>query len=153
TAVSLAITVRSRFCCRTISSITRSGVPTPMKPPIIRLAPSGISATASESAMVCMAAPRGLIDDVVAAVDVHRLAGDQLGDVERQEGGGGADVVDADQAARGRGLLRLVQEVVELRDAGGRAGRQRSGRDRMHADALGPELGCDVAHRAFERRL
>ena len=45
-AVSFAITVRSRFFCRTISSISRSGVPTAMKPPIIRLAPSGIMATA-----------------------------------------------------------------------------------------------------------
>jgi hypothetical protein len=44
-AVSLAITVRSRLFWRTISSITRSGVPTAMKPPIIRLAPSGIIAT------------------------------------------------------------------------------------------------------------
>jgi hypothetical protein len=31
--------------CRTISSMSRSGVPTAMKPPIIRLAPSGIMAT------------------------------------------------------------------------------------------------------------
>ena len=46
-AVSLAITVRSRLPWRTSSSTTFSGVPTAMKPPIIRLAPSGISATAS----------------------------------------------------------------------------------------------------------
>ena len=46
-AVSLAMTVRSRLPWRTSSSISRSGVPTPMKPPIIRLAPSGIIATAS----------------------------------------------------------------------------------------------------------
>ena len=44
-AVSLAITVRSRLFWRTISSMTRSGVPTAMNPPIIRLAPSGIMAT------------------------------------------------------------------------------------------------------------
>ena len=48
-AVSLAITVRSRFSCRTSSSISASGVPTPMKPPIIRVAPFGIRATASSS--------------------------------------------------------------------------------------------------------
>jgi hypothetical protein len=45
-AVSLAITVRSFLPWRTISSIMRSGVPTPMKPPTITLAPSGIMATA-----------------------------------------------------------------------------------------------------------
>jgi hypothetical protein len=45
TAVSLAMTVRLRLSWRTISSITRSGVPTAMKPPIIRLAPSGINDT------------------------------------------------------------------------------------------------------------
>ena len=44
-AVSLAITVRSRLPWRTISSMTRSGVPTAMNPPIIKLAPSGIMAT------------------------------------------------------------------------------------------------------------
>ena len=48
-AVSLAMMVRSRLPWRTISSITRSGVPTAMKPPIIRLAPSGIIATASST--------------------------------------------------------------------------------------------------------
>ena len=55
-AVSLAMTVRSRLPWRTSSSITRSGVPTPMKPPIIRLAPSGIMATASATSMVFMRA-------------------------------------------------------------------------------------------------
>ena len=44
---SLAMTLRPDLRWRTTSSITRSGVPTPMKPPIIRRAPSGISATAS----------------------------------------------------------------------------------------------------------
>src|SRR5262249_24073515 len=44
-AVSLAMMVRSRFFCRTISSIARSGVPTAMNPPIMMLAPSGIMAT------------------------------------------------------------------------------------------------------------
>jgi hypothetical protein len=43
--VSFAITVGSRFFWRTISSITRSGVPTAMKPPTMRLAPSGIMST------------------------------------------------------------------------------------------------------------
>jgi len=42
---------------------------------------------------------------VVAAVDVKRLAGDEACRIVRQERGGDADVVDADEAARGR--LRL----------------------------------------------
>ena len=46
-ALSLAMTVRRRLPWRTSSSINRSGVPTPIKPPIIRLAPSGIRSTAS----------------------------------------------------------------------------------------------------------
>src|SRR5262249_24634768 len=48
------------------------------------------------------------VDDVVAAVDIERLSGDQLGRVVREEGGGDADVVDADQAAGRGGLARLV---------------------------------------------
>src|SRR5262249_38919896 len=55
-AVSLAMTVRSRFFWRTSSSTTRSGVPTAMKPPIRRLAPSGIISTDRSSEIVCMLA-------------------------------------------------------------------------------------------------
>jgi hypothetical protein len=51
-AVSFAITVRSFFFCLTISSISRRGVPTAMKPPIINVAPLGIAATASATFMV-----------------------------------------------------------------------------------------------------
>jgi hypothetical protein len=53
-ALSLAITVRSRLRWRTSSTTTRSGVPTPMNPPMIRRAPSGIIATASCKEMVFM---------------------------------------------------------------------------------------------------
>ena len=53
-AVSLAITVRSRLPCRTSSSISGSGVPQAMKPPIIRVAPSGIMATISLTGIVFM---------------------------------------------------------------------------------------------------
>src|SRR5262249_47361664 len=57
-ALSFAITVRLRLPWRTSSSITRSGDPTPIKPPIMRVAPSGIMATASFNGMVCMAGLR-----------------------------------------------------------------------------------------------
>src|SRR5262249_11568733 len=53
-AVSLAMTVRSRFFCRTISSMIRSGVPTPRNPPIIKIAPSGIILTDSSREIVRM---------------------------------------------------------------------------------------------------
>ena len=56
-AVSFAITTKSRFLWRTSSSITRSGVPVPMKPPIMRLAPLGIIATASFTDIVRTGAP------------------------------------------------------------------------------------------------
>src|SRR5215471_6767495 len=46
TAVSLAMTVRLRLPWRTSSSIKRSGDPTPIKPPIMSDAPSGIILTA-----------------------------------------------------------------------------------------------------------
>src|SRR6187397_3128205 len=80
--------------------------------------------------------PPRSVDDVVAAVDVQHAAGDQLGAVERQERGGVADVVDADEAARRRLGLRLVHELVEVRNARRRTGRERAGRDRVDADAL-----------------
>src|ERR1700756_3877316 len=64
----------------------------------------------------CRSGPtRALVDNVVAAVDVKCLASDEAGCVVRQESGGDADIVDADQAA-GRSLrLRFVEQLVELR--------------------------------------
>ena len=56
-AVSFAITVSSRLPWRASSSTTRCGVPTPMKPPIMRLAPSGIMATESSRLTVFMPPP------------------------------------------------------------------------------------------------
>src|SRR6185437_5587666 len=54
TAASLAMIVSSLFFCRTSSSRSRSGVPTPMKPPIMMVAPFGIIATASSAEMFFM---------------------------------------------------------------------------------------------------
>jgi hypothetical protein len=47
---------------------------------------------------------------VVAAVDVERFAGDEARRVVRQEGGGDADIVDADEPAGGRLSPRLVEQ-------------------------------------------
>ena len=44
--------------------------------------------------------PLPLIHDVVATVNVKRFACDEAGCVVREEGGGDADVLDADEAAR-----------------------------------------------------
>src|SRR5262245_48978892 len=53
--------------------------------------------------------PPQLVDDVVPPVDIERFAGDEAGGIVRQEGGGDADVVDADQAAGRRLRLCLVE--------------------------------------------
>jgi hypothetical protein len=64
---------------------------------------------------------------VVAAVYVERLAGDEAaGGIVRQEGGSDAQVVDADEAVRGRVGFRRVEQLVEFGDSGGG---ERSGRD------------------------
>src|SRR3954463_6880270 len=53
-AASLLIKERPDFFCRTNSSSRRSGVPTPMKPPTMMLAPAGIIATASSTETALM---------------------------------------------------------------------------------------------------
>ena len=57
------------------------------------------------------------IDDVISAVDIQDITGDELGAIEREKRRGLADIIDADQAS-GRCLaLRLVEELIELRNA------------------------------------
>src|SRR6516162_10703901 len=80
------------------------------------------------------------IHDVIAAIDVEGLAGDQAGSVMREEGCCDAHIVDADQAARGSLRLRLVEQLIEFRYARGGARGERARRDGVHADALGAEL-------------
>jgi hypothetical protein len=45
----IGVTVRLRACRATSASTSRSGVPTPRKPPIMTLAPSGTSRAASSA--------------------------------------------------------------------------------------------------------
>src|SRR5271154_1647294 len=85
----------------------------------------------------------GLIDDVVAAVDIERLAGDEPRRVVGKECGSGSDIVDANEAARRRFGLCLVEQRIEFGDAGRRTRRQRTRRDGVDADTLWAELGCD----------
>src|SRR5215471_2464507 len=78
-AVSLAITVRLRLPWRTSSSITRSGLPTAMKPPIITLAPSGMRATASFTETVFMAGhPSGYAPPVRSLCMVPQRPGSDI---------------------------------------------------------------------------
>src|SRR5262245_40762297 len=97
--------------------------------------------------------PFPLIHDVVATVNVKRLAGDEAGRVVREEGGGDAHVLDTDEAARRRLRFRLVEQRIKFGNPRGGARGERSGRDGVHADALRAELGGDIANRALERRL
>ena len=60
--------------------------------------------------------PVSSVDDVIAAVDVERLTGDQFGCVRCKEGDSHADVVDGDEAACWSLRLRLLQERLELRN-------------------------------------
>ena len=50
-----------------------------------------------------------LINDVIAAVDVKCLAGDQPSRIVSEERGGNAHVIDADEAPCRRFRLRLFQ--------------------------------------------
>src|SRR5262245_11928761 len=97
--------------------------------------------------------PFPLIHDMVAAVDVKRLAGDEAGSAVREGGGGNAPVLDADEAARRRLRFCLVEQRIKFGNARGSARGERSRRDGVHADALRAELGGDIADRALERRL
>src|SRR5215467_9934020 len=85
-AVSLAMTVRSRLPCRTISSTIRSGVPTPKNPPIITLAPSGIIRTVWPSEIVCISSlrERSLLRGP-SAIDWQGCASDLSGCLRAEE--------------------------------------------------------------------
>src|SRR5207244_12973473 len=79
-------------------------------------------------------------EDVIAAVDINRVAGHRTGEGARQENAGGADLVDGYQTA-GRSALRHPRhQRIEIRDAGGRAGGKRARTDGVHADPFGAEL-------------
>src|SRR6266403_2076326 len=53
-AVSFAMIVRSPLPCRTSSSMSLTGEPTPMKPPIISVLPWGMASTALAARMVLL---------------------------------------------------------------------------------------------------
>src|SRR5437773_906204 len=115
-AVSFAITVRFPVPRRTSSSMTRSGVPTPMKPPIITLAPSGISDAASPSPMVFTVyePPDAPSLREPRAVDRKRHAANLRRPLRAQEGDRRADLLRRRELA-GR-LLPREQRMPRLID-------------------------------------
>src|SRR4051794_39259523 len=88
-----------------------------------------------------------LVHDVVTAVYIQGLARNQPRRVMSQEGGRNSNVLDADEAARRRFCLRLVQECIELRNSRRRPSCERPGRDRVYPNTLRSELGREVPHR------
>ena len=61
-----------------------------------------------------------LIDDVITAVDVERVARYRFRRIMRKECNREPDIVDADKLAGRRLALRLLQQGIEFGDAGGR---------------------------------
>src|SRR5215471_11310140 len=94
-----------------------------------------------------------LVDDVIAAVDIERVAGNKPGRVMCEKGRGQTHIHDVHQAARGRLRLRLVKELIEFRDPGSSACRKRAWRYSVDADALGTYLGRNITHSAFKGSL
>ena len=83
---------------------------------------------------------------MVSAVNVGDAAGDQLGPIERQEGGRSSDIVDTHQAPGWRLGLRVVHEFVELGNSRSRPRRKRTGRAREAlVSALNGVLGDYLA--------
>ena len=93
--------------------------------------------TAMHSSWPCPSHSR---DDVCAAVDVDRAAGDPPGVVAREIGTGGADIVDVDQFMQRRALDGVVEQALEVLDARRRARLERAGRNGVDADVLRPKL-------------
>ncbi len=92
-------------------------------------------------------------DDVVAGIDVMDLAGDAARQVGEEIHRRVADLVDRHGAAQRRVVLVPAEDVAEVADAGRRQRLDRPGRDGVDADVLAAEVGGEIAHRRFQRRL
>ena len=57
-----------------------------------------------------------LVDDVVPAIHVKRLSGDQLRRIMGEERGSHTHILDADETRSGRLGVVLVEQLVELRE-------------------------------------
>src|SRR5258708_18023683 len=94
-----------------------------------------------------------LIDDVVAAVDIEGVASNQPRGVMGEESRGQTNVHNIHEAARRRLRLCFLQKLIEFRDPGCGARRERTWRNSVNADALGTNFSCDVAHGALKGSL
>src|SRR4051812_12358396 len=109
-AVSLAITVRSRLFCRISSSMTRTGVPIPMKPPIMTLAPSGMTETDCSRETVCIVKlPSAELLCGPAAVDRQRRASNLSCGVRAQKHRQGPDLLRGCEVT---GRLLFREQIV-----------------------------------------
>src|SRR5438270_10521927 len=114
--------------------------------------PALITPTSGSAAVALMR--MGLsAEDVIAAVDIDRVTGHRAGVVACQEDASGAHLLDRNEPSRRSTLRHPFHQRFEIGDAGGGEGSQWARAKRMDANALGPELGRQIAHRRFERRL
>ncbi|BCG05467.1 hypothetical protein PPGU19_100350 (plasmid) [Paraburkholderia sp. PGU19] len=86
--------------------------------------------------------------DVDAPFDIERFARNPPRVAAGQKRADVVDVLDVDQLAERRTLGSLVEEQVEVFEAGGRPRRGRPRLNRMHSNALRFELRDKVAVRA-----
>src|SRR5947209_13649955 len=93
------------------------------------------------------------VHDVVAAIDVQRLAGDELGGVVSEKGRRGTDILDADETARGCLALRFFEQGVKFGNSRCCTGGERTGRNRVDTNAFRAELSGDVTYGRLQRRL
>src|SRR5271157_3742687 len=112
-AVSLPIIVSLQALRSTRASTNRIGVPTPIKPPNITVAPSGIKRAASAAEI----APRMLTsrNDVQAGVDVNGVTGHTRSCATYEEGNNSADFRNVHQPAGWRSAHGILDQFVELR--------------------------------------
>src|SRR5215471_808840 len=96
--------------------------------------------------------PRQLsINDMISAVNVKRLSGDESCCIVGQEGRGYTYVVNADKASRRSLCSRLVKQGVKLGNPRGGPRRERARGNSVDTDALRTELGRNITDSAFER--
>src|SRR5262249_6553757 len=91
--------------------------------------------------------------DVDPAIDVRRRAGHAACEGRGAVGSGGAPAPYGDEITEGRALDGFVEQQIEVAKPGGGPRLHGTGRDRVHADVLWPQLVRQVAARGLERRL
>src|SRR5262249_16416689 len=92
-----------------------------------------------------------LVDDVVSTIDVKRFSGDEPSGIVREKCRRRADIIDADETTSRSFALGLFDQLVEFRNAGSSARRERARRDRVNPDALWAQFSSHVAHGTLQR--